>query len=382
MTSFARSACGTLGLLAALLLVERAHPSHGLAFVPIAVQAQVRDLVFHGASSEDDLDLLAGYYDELLNASREAGRVHQVDELWDKTQHRAETMEQLPSFLLYRPKPSQGDPADREAPIVTNSLGMVDREYPVERTPGVRRLIWVGDSLSRGLGAPFGRALEPQVEEWLNATQTDAGVTGYEVMNLAVEGYRLSQFVKVVAEALPRYRPDVVVVGLSDLSVTRIFGYHLARLLHDGIDVEYPYLRDLAARARLRADDTPRVSETKLQPYCDEFVRWCLTEIASEVRAGGATLVAVLVPAVGEGKRLAERFASSRAIVRELAIPTIDLVATFDDVDDLEAVRVSPIDHHPNEAGYALLLTRMQAELRQAPATFAIVLGHAPTGAQ
>lgn len=373
---FARSAAATTATLVAVLAFERAHPAHAPALVPKALQREAREWVYHGANADDELGLLAGYYDELLNASRDSTHGDPGD-LWDKAQNRSPLHEPLRSFLLYRPKPSLGDPTDPTATHVTNAAGLFDREYPEARTPGVRRIVWVGDSLSRGLGAPFGQSLEPRVERWLNATQVGDGVTGFELLNLAVEGYRTTQFVKVVEEALPRWRPDAVVLGLSDLSVTRIWGRHLASLVHDGIDLEYPYLRDLAARAGLRADDPPTVTDAKLAPFGDEFVRWAVATIEERCASGGAELLVVLLPAVGEVRRLDARFAGVRALLATRGIAVLDLVGTFADVPDLRPLRVSDIDHHPNADGYARLFARFCAEIAGADAAARKLLGRA-----
>jgi len=375
VSSFAKSAAATTATLLGVLLLEQAHPGHGHAGLPKALQREAREWVWHGANADDELGLLAGYYDELLDASRESAHAGSTTQLWDKALVRGSLHERLKTFLLYRPKAGLGDARDPEAVHVTNQDGLFDRDYPAERTPGVRRLVWVGDSLSRGLGAPFGQALEPRVERWLDATQRGDGVTGFEVLNLAVEGYRMTQFVKVVEEALPRFAPDVVVLGLSDLSVTRIWGRHLACLVHDGIDLEYPFLRDLVARARLRPDDPPTVTDRKLAPFSDEFTRWALATIQQACRARGVAVVAVLLPAVGEVQRLDARFAAARAALADLAIPSIDLVATFVDVADLRALRVSDVDHHPNPAGYELLEAEFRRQFARTPAAAALLTG-------
>lgn len=377
MTPFARSAGATLALLSALLLLERAHPSVAPAFVPRWLQGQVRECVYHGLNEEDELGLLAGYYTELLDASREATRGGDLDAVWERALHRGAIHERLDSFLLYRPKPSHGDAKDPASFHVTNSAGLFDRDYPDARTPGVRRIVWIGDSLSRGLGAPFGEALEPRVEAWLDGGRGGGrgAAGGVEVLNLAVEGYRLTQFMKVVDLALPRWRPDVVLVGLSDLSVARIWGHHLACLVHDGIDLEYPFLREIVARARLERDDPPRVADGKLAPFRAEFVRTALATIRASCAAAGVELVVALLPAVGESERLLQRFREAREACAALGLRQIDLVDTFAGVDDLADWRVSDIDHHPNVAGYERLFEAFAAALERDPATYELLAG-------
>ncbi len=375
MSPFARSVRVTLALLLALLLLERAHPSVAPSFVPQWLREQVRDCIYHGLNEEDELGLLAGYYSELFDASREATRGGDLDAVWERALHRGSIHERLDSFLLYRPKPDHGDSKNPGTRHMTNSVGLFDREYPEARTPGVRRICWVGDSLSRGLGAPLGEGLEPRVEAWLGA---GAAAGGVEVLNLAVEGYRLTQFLKVVDLALPRWRPDVVLLGLSDLSVARIWGHHVACLVHEGIDLEYPFLRELVERVRLEPDDPPRVADRKLAPVRTEFVRAALATIRASCKAAGAELVVLLVPAVGESERLEERFREVREVTAELGLPRIDLVGAFAGIGDLSPWRVSEIDHHPNSAGYERLFDAFVAALERDPSSYELLAGRLP----
>jgi hypothetical protein len=92
-------------------------------------------------------------------------------------------------------------------------------------------------------------------------------------------------------------------------------------------------------------------------------------------RARGAAFVAFLLPAVGDPRRLDARFAGARAALRDLAIPSLDLVATFADVTDLRALRVSDVDHHPNAAGYELLHAAFVRELVRAPEVAELLTG-------
>jgi lysophospholipase L1-like esterase len=230
----------------------------------------------------------------------------------------------------------------------------------------------------RGLGAPFGRALEPQLEAWLNATQVDATTRAYEVLNFGVEGYRLTQLLDVALEATPRFAPDAVLLGLSDLSVTRNFGNHLARLVHEGIDPKYPFLREWVARAGVHPDDAIDEAESKLARHRAAIVRDCLMELRDRLAGRGVAFVVVLLPTVTEPERLAPRFAEARALLAELAIPTLDLLDAFAAAGarGLDALRVSRVDHHPNEAGQGALLATLQARLAAAPATAGLLLGH------
>jgi len=375
VTPFWRSVAATLALLGGALALERAHPSHGWTAVPGWLGSFARDLTHHGLNAEDDLDLLAGYYEDLLNASNDATAKRDPEEGWRGSIRLDETHERVAGFLWYRPRAGLDLVTAAGTRVVTSAHGLADREYELAKPAGTRRIAFVGDSLVRGLGAPFGRALEPRFEEWLNATQTDPAIARFEVLNFGVEGYRLTQLLDVALGRAPAFQPDVLLLGLSELGVWRNFGNHLARLVHEGIDLEYPFLRDLVRRAGVAPDDEIGEAESKLTRVRAEIVRGCLQAIVAGMRERSIALVAVLLPTVNDAATQQERFVETRAILSELEIPALDLLDTFAGVQDLAALRVSRVDHHPNEAGCGRLLERLQARLAEAPAAAELLLG-------
>ena len=48
--------------------------------------------------------------------------------------------------------------------VATNSIGHRDHEYPVERQPGVPRIIMLGDSFIEGWGVPFDETITKRLE--------------------------------------------------------------------------------------------------------------------------------------------------------------------------------------------------------------------------
>lgn len=376
MSPFARRAAGTLALLGGLLALEQLHPSHRRPHVPAAVGAIVRDLVHHGPNEEDELGLQAGYYEELLNASNDATRKEDPEAGWKNSIRLDATHEQVRDFVFYRLKAGldvEGAGGDR---IRTNRFGLADRDVTEAKPAGTWRIAFLGDSLVRGLGAPFGRALEPRFEEWLGATQVAAPIGAYEVLNFGVEGYRLTQILDVACKRVPPFQPDAVLVGITDIGASRNFGNHVARLVHEGIDLEYPFLKELVARVGVTPEETIGEAENRLARVRRELLGDCLKMMRERAAALHAPLIAVLLPTVTESDKLAERFAEMRGLLQELAIPTLDLLDTFADATDLAPLRVSRVDHHPSERGYGMLLERLQQRLAADPATATLLLGH------
>jgi hypothetical protein len=94
--------------------------------------------------------------------------------------------------------------------IAVNSLGLRDRERPRTRPPGVRRVLFLGDSVVFGAGVEIGARSTDVLESLLGP--------GIEVLNAGVSGWGTDQeFLYLCREGFALH-PDVVVLGLCMLN--------------------------------------------------------------------------------------------------------------------------------------------------------------------
>jgi hypothetical protein len=99
-------------------------------------------------------------------------------------------------------------------PLRTNSQGMRDREYTIERpSASTVRIVGIGDSGMWGWGVA-------QEENYLAVLESNlnhrAGGIPYEVLNFGVPGYDTLQELETLRAKALKYRPDVVIVGWCD----------------------------------------------------------------------------------------------------------------------------------------------------------------------
>jgi lysophospholipase L1-like esterase len=251
---------------------------------------------------------------------------------------------------------------------------MADKEYSLEKPARTRRIAVLGDSLVRGLGAGTGAGFEALLEERLNAVHRSSVIDRYEVLNFGVEGYRITQIVDVAALKVPPFSPDVYVVGLTDIAVFRKWGHHIAQLVHDGIDLKYPFLRQVIERSGVSARDSITTFDAKMAPFRIPVFRWALTQIRNRAEASGASMVVLLLPTVQEPSELRDNFGDAYPVLDELRVPTIDLLDAFAHTD-YDALRISAENRHPNRAGYRRLSEQLYLRLLENPAAAAAVLG-------
>lgn len=123
-------------------------------------------------------------------------------------------------------------PGDYDVRITTNSSGMRgQREYPVARAPGKRRILLLGDSFPFGYGVEDDQVVSAVLEDLLNAGG-DPG--GYEVVNLAVAGFGQAEELVTWEARAKNYRPDVVVLFYFENDIGNNAVANLYRVNTDG----------------------------------------------------------------------------------------------------------------------------------------------------
>jgi lysophospholipase L1-like esterase len=87
-----------------------------------------------------------------------------------------------------------------------------DRDYSTRKPDGVFRIVVVGDSLAYGLKVYNAQTYSKRLEDLLNGRS--GNTVRYEVINLGVPGYRISQIVERLRTKGVAYHPDLVIYGL------------------------------------------------------------------------------------------------------------------------------------------------------------------------
>ncbi len=139
-----------------------------------------------------------GYYESLIAGAGQDGRGAQGPlELCimgnpighNRSQVKEVTRELKDDFLQFDLKPNF-DAMFFGQHYTTNSQGMRDREYDLEKPAGVYRIVLLGSSIDMGWGVATPDTYENLLENWLNAEATRRGLSRrFEVLNFAVAAY-------------------------------------------------------------------------------------------------------------------------------------------------------------------------------------------------
>ncbi|MFC1631621.1 hypothetical protein ACFL1I_03855 [Candidatus Omnitrophota bacterium] len=96
--------------------------------------------------------------------------------------------------------------------IEINSLGLRDREFSLEKGPGVSRILVLGDSMTFGSCVDNDQTYPKYLEKLLNMNAVDN--QKYEVINAGVFAWGLNQEYNYLKSQGIRLNPDLIIVGV------------------------------------------------------------------------------------------------------------------------------------------------------------------------
>ncbi|MDH5276971.1 MAG: SGNH/GDSL hydrolase family protein [Gammaproteobacteria bacterium] len=221
-------------------------------------------------------------------------------------------------------------PGDYDVRITTNSSGMRGSvEHAVEPSPGVERILILGDSFAFGYGVEDDEVVSSVLADLLNAPRT--GTPRYETINLAVSGFGQGEELITYEERGRAYKPAVVAIFYfendvgnnavsqlytenADGTVTRtgnayLPGSKLQERLFAITPIRWLFEHSQAwnlIRNRLSAlVQNALLREQGLAKFDDAttpalgLTRALLLHMANEIRADGARVIFVVIPNQG-----------------------------------------------------------------------------------
>ncbi|MDX2035194.1 MAG: SGNH/GDSL hydrolase family protein [Isosphaeraceae bacterium] len=248
--------------------------------------------------------------------------------------------------------------------FTTNSHGLRDREYALEKPTNTIRVALLGSSIDMGWGVGTDDTYANLLEDWLNRHAARYGlVHRYEVLNFAVAAYAPTQRLESFLRKATRFDPDVLIYSATMLD-PRLMEIHVGHLLQHRIDLKYPALRSAIAAsgltdADLRVDSSGEFLDRNIVKQRIGRVFWQLQdavigELAAECRSRGITPALVVIPRAGKSDTPSSRAipcALHRGVASRHGLPTIDVADAFDHLD-ASSVEISAWDDHPNTLGH------------------------------
>jgi len=120
-----------------------------------------------------------------------------------------ETFERTIGLLVPSTTSTVAWPPELSYTVRVNALGLRGPDVALERTPGVPRVLMLGDSFTFGYYVEEDETVPALLQAWLR----ERGVPGTEVVNGALGGWSIDSATEFLEERAIQLSPDVVVLG-------------------------------------------------------------------------------------------------------------------------------------------------------------------------
>jgi lysophospholipase L1-like esterase len=251
-------------------------------------------------------------------------------------------------------------------PVSINSEGLRDREFSLDKPPGVYRAMMLGDSTTFGWGVNGEDTAAKLLERKLNA-DLPAGYNRVEVMNTGVGNYDTVQEVTYYETIGWKYHPDLVVlvffindpepvpIEKKGFLIDRSYLIAFATNRIDGLMRHAGVRPDWKAYyASLYNDDRPGFQACKR----------ALISLANSTRSHGAKLLVAILPELHQINNDSYPFKAAHQKITDVMaaenVPVLELIDGLKDRGPEETLWVTALDDHPNAKANNLISDQLE----------------------
>lgn len=262
--------------------------------------------------------------------------------------------------IWYELKPNQST-VFRGVPFTTNSQGLADQEYSIEKPANTIRVAVVGSSWTMGSAVELKDAYHSVLERQFNSAGSS---THFEFISFGVEFYGLQEIIATIRYKVLRYDPDFILLEVTPHTPYILWG------THDTEFVPAPYRNrawdsmllervvDTLGTATQEVDEAKiyreSISEADWDAYFGQIAR-ALDELAEISSASGIPVAAVLLHVnVRESNLFGKQF-MALAEARGMTAAEINLTKFLQPGENPLKFVVSRVEPHPNRYGHELI---------------------------
>ncbi|MCB9301016.1 MAG: hypothetical protein H6566_10240 [Lewinellaceae bacterium] len=312
----------------------------------------------------DREQLYKGYYETLLAGNNLNSR------MWEMEQAKPDEWKSMKELglridrddILLKELAPNKNVEFKGAHFTTNSHGLRDQEYALEKPANTLRMALLGGSIEMGTGVDTDQTYENLAEGQLNASSLLGANQQVEILNFAISGNHLFQNVAMCDWKASKFQPDVVIYPAHSNEAYRILS-SLYRDYSKRRELTYPFLKEMIAAAGVKAVDTETEFIEKLKPRQEEILRWGLNKILDCARAKQAIPIWLYVPALDDNE-VAGEDAMLEKIAGETGFFTLNLKGSYGPTEP-ESLKIASWDFHPNARGHQMIADELIRQLKQ-----------------
>jgi hypothetical protein len=245
--------------------------------------------------------------------------------------------------------------------ISINRWGMRDQDYELKPPAVALRMAVLGPSNVMGWGVSDGHTFEALLERRLNEERAGKPFTKYEILNFGVPGYNPPQQLVALERALV-FQPNVVLYVATGREPSRA-AHYLAEVVGKNIDIPYPALREIAAKAALAPGMDETTARRRIAPFQSEVLAAVYGGIVERCRISGCFPILVYLPQVTDGPWQEETPEMLR-IAEAAGFRIVNLAQIYKNTDRA-SLRLAEWDEHPNARAHELIAQRLYEELQK-----------------
>ena len=252
--------------------------------------------------------------------------------------------------LVFELKPNV-DRYFKLVPFQTNSQGLRDKEYALDKPTGVFRVAVLGDSFTLPSGVAIEDAFHSLLEDRLNLGKES---TRYEFINFAVGAYTLQQYLSAIRHRAMEYDPDLILIGFCAGNDHKVFLPDRFPDRYRPKGRTYPFYGSFVVNAVALKLQESQVEEERgrLTDRQARYLERVFGELAAFSEAEEIPVVLVYLSNQEENYQTIEELALANGIEHFL-----DVSSAFRGTK-LSDYRILPIDNHPNAKAHRIFADR------------------------
>ncbi len=245
-------------------------------------------------------------------------------------------------------------------PLQTNSQGLRDKEYSIEKPENTFRIAVVGDSLTMAEGVPQESAYHSLLEEKFNQNKPELK---YEFINFGVAGYSLVQYVSTIKRKVLTYKPDLILLafcGANDSKLPNLDAFNRPyQVKSEGNGFFHFHSFDLVGNVY---KDLYKKLRGRVPGYNADanYVEGKFQDIAQIAKESGVPIVIAFI----ENKSASTDFKLVQELAQKYGLTIIDGTKNFPKKPSVEHI-IYLTDGHPNANANKILSENLYPELSE-----------------